>query len=149
MSEPATEELLARREIDDVLCRYAYALDDRDWEAMRNEVFTADAVVSFPEMEPLVGVEAIVGLISGMVASLDATQHLVATATARVDGDTATARSYVRAHHYRAGSAEGEEFVAVGTYEDALVRTEAGWRIAERTLTPSWAYGNPGVLAPD
>jgi 3-phenylpropionate/cinnamic acid dioxygenase small subunit len=147
MSASATEELLARREIDDVLCRYAYALDDRDWDRMRDEVFTADAVVAFPEIEPLVGAEAIVAFIGGMVAPLDGTQHLVTTATARIDGDEATARSYVRAHHYSADCPGGDEFVAVGTYVDRLRRTPAGWRIAERTLTPSWAFGNPGVLA--
>ena len=146
MDQATMMNALDRQEVGEVLCRYAHALDAEDWASMREDVFVADAVVNFPELEPLVGIDAIVGLISGMVVGLDATQHLVGTTVVAVDGDSATARGYVRAQHFAAGAPGGDEFTVVGTYEDELRRTPGGWRIARRTMVPSWADGNPGVL---
>ena len=38
------QEISDRLEIEDVLVRYCYAVDDRDWDAYRS-VFTRDAVI--------------------------------------------------------------------------------------------------------
>ena len=34
-----------------------------------------------------------------------------------------------------------------GVYEDKLVRTAQGWRIADRRLTNLWTTGDPAVIA--
>ena len=39
--------------------------------------------------------------------------------------------------------------MVAGRYEDRLVRTDAGWRIAHRTLTVMWTDGNVAVAHPD
>jgi HIP---CoA ligase len=57
------------------------------------------------------------------------TRHLVTALTVEVAGDTATAVSY---YAVLAGTA----IRATGTYHDKLARTEGGWRITRRDVTP-------------
>jgi hypothetical protein len=45
-----------------------------------------------------------------------------------------------------AGTEGGDNYIVGGTYEDRLVRTGAGWRIAHRVMTQTWTEGNPGVV---
>jgi hypothetical protein len=57
------------------------------------------------------------------------TRHLVTPLTIEVTGDTASAVSY---YAFLAGSA----IAMTGTYRDQLTRTEAGWQITRRDITP-------------
>lgn len=50
-----------------------------------------------------------------------------------VDGDEAAARTYIDAWIMSVDGASGIN--ALGIYDDELVRTDDGWRIARRTLT--------------
>ena len=60
----------------------------------------------------------------------------------RVDGDAATSRCYLQAQHV-VGAAT---FLLGGRYEDRLVRTADGWRIAHRDLITMWTTGDPSIL---
>lgn len=141
------QELADRRDIDDVLVRYAHALDSHDWDLLRT-VFTADAVADFLELGGVnTGIDAIVKLIAGVLSGLDASQHLIGSVAAEVDGDSATARCYLQAQHVFEGVEGGDHYLVGGTYVDDLVRTPEGWRIKHRTLHASWMSGNPGVFA--
>ena len=63
-----------------------------------------------------------------------ATQHLIGTINISIDhttGTTASMTSYAHATHLLPN---GSINVANGTYEDEVVKTEAGWRIRKRTL---------------
>ena len=57
------------------------------------------------------------------------TRHLVTPLTVEVTGDTATAVSY---YAFLAGRA----IAVTGTYRDQLARTELGWQITRRDITP-------------
>lgn len=141
------QQLADRREIDDVLFTYAQALDAHEWERLR-EVFTADAVADFLELGGAnEGLEAITALVAGALGGLDASQHLIGTPTAVVDGDTATATCYLQAQHVFDGAEGGDQYLVGGTYVDKLVRTGEGWRIRHRTLHATWTAGNPDVFA--
>jgi SnoaL-like domain len=59
--------------------------------------------------------------------------HRITDVAVGVDGDTARARSYVDALLMGADGASGLN--AVGWYDDELVRTGDGWRIARRHCT--------------
>lgn len=143
---PQLQELADRRAIDDVLYRYAHALDSHEWERLA-EVFTPDAVADFLELGGVnEGLDAITGLIAGVLSGLDHSQHLIGSPLAVVDGDTATARCYLQAQHVFAGADGGDHFLVGGTYVDELVRTGDGWRIRHRTLHATWTDGNPGVF---
>ncbi|CAB4877237.1 unannotated protein [freshwater metagenome] len=145
--EDRLTELEDRRLIDDVLYRYAQALDSRDWELLRS-CFTPDAVADYLELGGINdGFEAILTLCRGALDGLDATQHLIGSPLATIDGDTATATCYLQAQHVFNGADGGDHFLVGGTYVDKLVRTPDGWRIKHRTLHATWTAGNPGVFA--
>lgn len=133
--------LLAERDILQVALRYCRALDTKDW-GLLDEVFLADATANLAAPEPLVGIEAIRGRIRTALEHLDESQHLVGNHEIEVDGDTATHRCYLQAQHVRRAAVAGPNYIVAGRYEDRLVRNDAGWRIAHRTLTVMWTDGN-------
>ena len=116
-----------RAAIIDLTARYCWALDSRNWEGLR-EVFLPDATAELGDgIEH--GVDEIIERISGVLVPLDASQHLVANHLVTVDGDRL--------------------YLVAGGYEDELVRTPGGWRIAHRRLVVVWTEGNPGVVRGD
>ena len=40
----------------------------------------------------------------------------------------------------------GDQYIVAGRYEDRYVRTDEGWRIAERELVVMWTAGNRDVV---
>lgn len=143
------DQLRDRQEIIDLTIAYCWALDTRDWAAL-GDVFTPDATALLATPAPLQGVDAIRERIARALTPLDDSQHLVATHQVRIDGDTATCRCYLQAQHVRHAAAEsgGANYVIGGRYEDRMVRTPDGWRIAHRELVAMWREGNPGVMQP-
>lgn len=127
---------------------YCWALDSHRWDDLE-QVFTPDAtaVLGSPELR---GVEAIKRRIEQALGSLDDSQHMVNTHEVRIDGDTATSRCYFHAQHVRRAAAEqgtgGRHYIVAGRYEDRLVRTAEGWRIARRELITMWTEGNLAVI---
>jgi hypothetical protein len=61
------------------------------------------------------------------------TMHRLSNHAIAVDGDTATARTYIDGLIMAQDNSSGVN--AVGYYDDELVRTAAGWRIARRRFT--------------
>lgn len=132
-----------RTAVIDLTIAYAYALDDRRFEDLR-DIFTADAVGDLAGVH-CDGIEAIIERIRRALTRLDASQHVVTNQQVRIDGDEGTCRSYLVAQHVKRGLAGGENFIMAGTYTDRLARTPAGWRIAARSLEIIWTEGNPAV----
>jgi uncharacterized protein (TIGR02246 family) len=61
------------------------------------------------------------------------TRHVLTTTAVWVDGsDTATARSYWM---FMTNTKEQPTVTLTGQYDDTLVRTDTGWRIARRAIT--------------
>jgi ketosteroid isomerase-like protein len=144
--EPELRQLIDERDITATLHRYASALDLRDWELLAT-CFTEDAVGDYGTgPQPLQGIEAITALCQGVLESLDHSQHLIGNVEVAVDGDAATASSYLQAQHVRAGAPGGENFIIAGRYVDELARTDEGWRISRRRLERWWDEGNPAVV---
>jgi ketosteroid isomerase-like protein len=133
--------LLDERDIVAVALRYCRALDTKDWPALAT-VFLPDATADLSSGVDLVGLDAIVGRIRTALEHLDDSQHLVGNHEVEVDGDTATHRCYLQAQHVRRAAPGGANYLVGGRYEDRLVRTAQGWRIAHRTLTVMWTDGN-------
>jgi hypothetical protein len=125
--------------IIDVTIAYCWALDSHAWDG-RDDVFLPDATAELGRH--LEGIDAIKERIRGALEPLDASQHIVATHQVRVDGDAATSRCYLQAQHV-VGAAT---FLLGGRYEDRLVRTADGWRIAHRDLITMWTTGDPSIL---
>ena len=140
--DQALSLLVDRAAIIDVTHAYCWALDDKNWAAL-DQVFTDDASAYL--IEELHGLEAIKARIDRALKPMDRTQHVVVGHQIVIDGDRARCRCNLQAQHVRKAAHGGPNFIIGGRYEDELVRTSAGWRIAYRRLVTMWSDGNPAV----
>jgi len=146
MSDATSQQLADRHAIEDVLIRYATALDSRDWSLLAS-CFTENGVTDYQELGGVnAGPDAIIATCHGALSGLDASQHLISNMVVELDGDRARAACYFQAQHVYAGADGGDNFLVGGTYRDRLIRTADGWRIEHRTLEPTWQDGNPAVF---
>lgn len=128
--EPQLQQLADRLAITDVVNRYAEAIDRRDWDLLRT-CFAPDGRIRGPRHE-LVGPDAIVADMQATTGATATTQHFIGNVRVEVDGDRAQARSYLIATSSHPGTRALRRMHA--TYEDELIRTDEGWRIALRTV---------------
>lgn len=132
----------------DLLNAYGGALDDRDWDALA-ACFAADGSADYgPELGVHHGGAAVAALCRGVLASLDATQHVITNHRFDLRGDAAEVRCHVVAQHTRAGASGGENYTLGGSYRLAAVRDGDAWRIRRLVLHVRWREGNPAVLEP-
>ncbi|MFV8161526.1 nuclear transport factor 2 family protein [Mycobacterium sp. 134] len=121
-----------RLDIVDVLVRYATGIDRRDWPLFRT-VFTDDCVLDYGQIGAWNGVDAVTEFMDQSHAMAGHTMHRLSNHAIAVDGDAATARTYIDGLIMAQDNNSGVN--AVGFYDDELVRTADGWRIARRVFT--------------
>jgi hypothetical protein len=133
-----------RTAIIDLAIAYTWALDSRNIDGL-DEVFTPDATGMLHGVA-CEGRDAIKERIGGAILRFDATQHLVGNHQVSVNGDEGTHRCQLQGQHVLAGTEGGNTFIVGGYYEDRVVRTADGWRIAHRLMQQTWTSGNPAVV---
>lgn len=121
-----------RQDICELLVRYATGIDRRDWPLFRT-VFTADCELDYGEIGSWTGVDAVAGFMERVHALAGHTLHRLTNHAITVDGDKATARTYIDGLIMAADNVSGVN--AIGFYDDEIVRTADGWRIARRRYT--------------
>jgi 3-phenylpropionate/cinnamic acid dioxygenase small subunit len=142
--EYTPQELSDRAEIHDVVVRYGWAIDTKDWDLL-DTCFTADAYVDYSSNPG--GKEGpyaqIRSWLEKMMSAFPVTQHLMSNIEVQLDGDRATARTMVT-NPQGAATREGplHFFFVGGRYDDEFVRTPDGWRIAKRVETTLWFQGS-------
>ncbi|AMO61477.1 bile acid 7-alpha dehydratase [Mycolicibacterium phlei] len=119
-----------RDDIIDVLVRYATGIDSRDWDLLRS-CFTDDATFDYGPIGLWSNPDSLTRYMKG--AHSGPSMHRLTNFAITVDGDTATARTYVDATVMGPGGVGAVE--NFGWYDDRLVRTPDGWRIAFRRTT--------------
>jgi 3-phenylpropionate/cinnamic acid dioxygenase small subunit len=122
-------DLEDRRDITDVLLRYATGIDRRDWPLFRT-VFTDDCELDYGEVGSWSGVDAITQFMQQAHAMASHTMHRLTNHVITVDGDKAESRTYVDALIMVGDKGSGVN--AAGFYDDELVRADDGWRVARR-----------------
>jgi 3-phenylpropionate/cinnamic acid dioxygenase small subunit len=141
-------QLLADRlAIADVLTRYAWSLDSKEFDGL-DDVFTPDARIDYTSSGGIAGAfPEVKAWLASVLPLFPAYQHLVTNTDIRVDGDEATSRAgfYNPMVTTKRDGSRGIFFTG-GEYHDRLVRTPAGWRIAERVERSVWTDGEIGVL---
>ena len=142
------EQISDRIEIEDVLTRYCYAVDDRAWDLYRS-LFTADAVIDDRVTGGLQsGVEEHVEYLKRALSKVVLSQH--ALATVRIDLSINSAK--VRAHCscpmvVNLGEAKTQVFFQGLWYRNSVVRTDEGWKISELVEEGYWTYNLPPHFA--
>lgn len=121
-----------RQEIADVLVRYATGIDRRDWSLFRT-VFTEDCQLDYGEIGAWNGVDEVTEFMQRAHAMAGHTLHRLTNQVVDVDTDSAVARTYVDALIMTGDNKSGVN--GIGYYDDELVHTDAGWRIARRRFT--------------
>jgi hypothetical protein len=126
-------EVADRIEIDDLLTRYAIAVDAKDW-ALYESCFTPDAYIDYTASGGIKGtLTEVRQWLSEVMPVFAMTQHLVTNRRVTLDGDTATSRSYFFNPLGLPDTKRGMIlYFDGGYYNDRLVRTEDGWRISQR-----------------
>jgi 3-phenylpropionate/cinnamic acid dioxygenase small subunit len=119
--------------IMDVLARYTAALDTQDWDGL-DSVFTPDAAIDYTTSGGIKGrFPEIKAWLAEVLSGFPMTQHLIGMPMIRLTGDTATSRTDVyNPMTLRQPDGTTKRFYVGATYEDQLVRTLDGWRIADR-----------------
>ena len=142
------QEISDRIEIDDLFARYCHAIDERDWDAL-DQVFTPDAKIDYSETGGAKGCFAeIKAWLPVALERFPMFQHMVATTRLRLDGDKASSRTILfNPMVHRDADGQDQVFFIGLWYRDVLVRTEAGWRIAERYEELGWTHNVPPMAA--
>lgn len=135
-------ELADRVAIQDLMYRYAMAVDRRDWDLYRS-VFTADAVIDYADTggsrEDL---DTTVKWLNEVLGSFAGLQHNMTNHLVEIEGDRARACTYYVAYHALVDGPGSEcVLVVAGFYRDRLQRTADGWRISERVELGEWMQG--------
>jgi 3-phenylpropionate/cinnamic acid dioxygenase small subunit len=131
MTPPALDPDV-HRAVNDVLVRYATGIDRRDWDLFRT-CFTEDCEADYGEIGVWHGADEITGWMRESHAPAGNTMHRITNEVVTSTAGGVTARSYVDAIVMGPDNEHGTR--ACGYYDDELVDTGAGWKIARRRFT--------------
>lgn len=140
------DDLIAERDIERKLARFARAMDGRDWSAI-DHLATPDLRADFGLGE-VEGRDAVVAAMRVWLDDCGPTQHLIGSVVIEVDGDGGTARSraYVSDMHVGTGDRAGDTFRTLGDYHDEWRREGDEWLLERRVKHNRATLGDISVL---
>jgi hypothetical protein len=140
------EDLMAKQEIYDVLCRYCRGIDRLDMDLVR-DCYHVDAVDHHTGFDGRV--DEFVAWAESSLRQMDGTMHTICNHLIEVEDDAAVAESYAHTWHWTAEPTKPAHNALTGTrYVDRFERRDGVWRIAERWAVRSWIrVEQPGTLA--
>jgi len=126
------EEISDRLELQQLLVDYSTAIDTRRFDDL-DAVFTPDAYIDYRAMGGIDGQfpEVKAWLAETLPKIFQAHAHMLGNFDVRIDGDTATSRTFCFNPMVFAG--DKNQIMLCGLwYDDEFVRTAAGWRMTSR-----------------
>lgn len=129
--------------LTELIFRYAYALDGRHWDQLR-QLFTDDVELDYglgPE-NVIRGADAFVAGSRAALEKMDATHHMFTNQIFDIEGDRATGKYYMHAQHMKLDAEGGVLHTLGGIYNDDFIRTAEGWKICRRSYRAIWGRGN-------
>jgi hypothetical protein len=135
--EPVLVELLAKREIEDVILRYCRGIDRLDRDLVRS-CYHPDATDEHGSFRG--GVEAFLDWSFGLLARYQSTMHLAGNVLIELAGDAAAAETYGIAFHRGASDEPRLNLITGFRLLDRFERRAGGpWRIAARVAVTEWS----------
>jgi len=131
-------DIADRIAIEDVIVRYATAMDTQDWDLFRG-CFRPDARTVMDRVGEFDTREALIALLAPRLTIFAALQHFVTNVMVSGNGDVATARTNFVSHHV---PKDADSYTYGGTFEFALARDADGWRITSHTIRVLWEAGD-------
>jgi len=150
--ELSTREISDRLQINDLLIRYTVAIDQKDW-ALLDTCFTPDAHLDYTSAGGIAGdYPKVRAWLEAALVPFRVTVHAITNSVVEVDGDRATARTYV--HNpmtFPKPDGSTHVFTVGAYYNDRLVWTDDGWRIRERIEEQAFLDGSlpTGISLPE
>ena len=142
--------------VSETIYLYAMGIDTKDFVLYRS-IFADQVEVDFSSYEGSSVTEP--SLLSGdqwvrgvqpLFTGLAATQHTMTNPLPVIDGDSATCRMYMQAHHVYEPDKGDSWFTLGGYYDDSLVRNDlspTGWLLTGVKLTVLWRQGDHSIMA--
>ena len=130
MTAPVDREI--RQDVADLLVRYASGIDRRDWTLFRS-CFTDDCEADYGEIGVWHGADEITTWMRETHEPCGHTMHRITNQAVTTGKNGVAARSYVDAIVMFGDNQTGTR--ASGYYDDELVATDDGWKIARRRFT--------------
>ncbi|MBE7324756.1 nuclear transport factor 2 family protein [Nocardioides sp. Y6] len=128
------DELASRLEIQNVIARYAHAVDRRDFDTVR-ECYHEDAYDDHGRYKG--GLDGLIDYMHALAAKLVSTYHLMGTPYIEVDGDTARVETF---SIYRRELIGDAPVLSGLRYADTFERRDGRWRIAKRLVILDWEH---------
>jgi hypothetical protein len=152
------EEVAHRLAIHDLLRTYGWAIDEQDWDLL-DTVFTPDAFLDYTSNPggfagPYPEAKA---WLQSVLPYFPHTQHMMSNTLITFDGAGSMTRATAKTMVHNPQGARTRVpnrphvFFVGARYDDELVRTDAGWRIAKRVETTVYFYGSlpDELIGPD
>ncbi|WP_066376555.1 nuclear transport factor 2 family protein [Herbidospora mongoliensis] len=128
---PTTADLVLRAEIEELVTRYATAIDHRDWDLFRS-VFADDARIDYgPLMGTWDDADVFTDFMRQVHAPAGRSIHRMTNITVK-PGDVLAAVTYGDSIILEAANEANYDHGAA-SYDDTFVRTETGLKISSRT----------------
>jgi uncharacterized protein (TIGR02246 family) len=138
------QRLFDEAEIRDLLLAFAHGLDGKDWAAYAR-TFTEDGVFEILGRRRVGRAEIAAGPERDLTR-FDRTQHFSTNQVIAVDGDSATARSYLLGVHLPHADEPDVHTDVGGCYHCTCRRTDEGWRFSHVRLEVWWSTGTPFAI---
>lgn len=133
--EAEVRDLAARRDIHDALCRYMRAQDRLD-PVLHRSAFHDDAYVDCGLMQGTA--DEFVAFAQGLLADMDASQHIIGQVQLDVRGDEASGEVYFYAWHRTREGDVSKDLIVAGRYVDEYACRNGEWRILKRREIIDW-----------
>ena len=127
------QDISDRIEIEDLLVRYARAIDTKDWELL-DTCFVPAAELDYTSTGGKKGAyPELRSWLQKALAPFAVTVHHLSNYSIAIHGDRAEARTYLwNPMGFQKADGSLHWFTVSAEYADRIVRTEAGWRIEQR-----------------
>jgi hypothetical protein len=148
MSPLSIEQISDRIEINDLLTRYTTAIDTKSWKLL-DTCFTPDAHLDYTSAGGIKGdYPKVRAWLEKALAVFPMTVHFIGNSVVTLEGDKAKARTFVLNPMGFPNQDGSLHLFTVGAfYNDELVRTPTGWRIAKRVEEQAFLDGSlPAAL---
>lgn len=138
MDETTLRSLADRIAVEDLLTRYATAVDRRDWDLYRT-VFTPDAEVDYASAGGIAGtLDEVVEFLAATLPMFEMTQHVVGNVDLTVDPDDGDRATLTATFTNPMRLPDGDVWFTGGWYHHDLVRTPDGWRSRRLREESAW-----------
>jgi len=138
------EHISDRVEIQDILTRYCYAVDDRDWQSYR-KLFTRDAEIDDTVTGGIrSGVEEHIAYMRKALSKVLISQHAISTILVELSGNQARVRAHCSCPMVLDTGENNRHVMFQGLwYRNSLVRVGAGWKIHRLLEEGYWKHNAP------